>query len=1162
MNISIDKETDIKDLGEKIVAFDGSSDDNDSLHVKLIDGDEARVSNLMKVSKDEILGENKGLIDRVGVDAKVKERKEFSGGDGESSRVELSDSGVRKGEKGKERRMKRIEKVEKFVAGDGVKGSEFEIGDLVWGKVKSHPWWPGQIYNEKLASREVCKLKTAGYVLVAFFGDCSYGWFDPAELVRFESSYAEKSRQMSSRTFVKAVEEAVDEASRRRTLGLACRCRNLYNFRPTTVEGYVSVDVGEYESGSVYSVDQIRKSRDDFKPTEMLDFVNQLALSPIKVKHEDIEFVKNKATALAYRKAVYVEFDETYAQAFGYEAEHPSRGRTQGLNQPPKVANPAPLSGPLVIAEVLGKGKGSSKSCKSRERVKKDQYLFKRRDEINDLKTSVQVLPGQAASSEQPVYVDGSVAIPAGERAVQKKSTKVSKKHKASAKHQGTEGSVRDEVSDRRQEASGKGDMRDDKPSGLEIGHTDSQMNLVNSSNNKAVGEAPSQCFQAHEAKPFQHEGNAVGMKSQQNSRSEGGVGHAGINISDSVVDIPRPVDVKHEEAHLMAIKSVEHPEQSIAAKTEVHGEQAHDGSVGHPLRTGNAKSSKDGSDINNGIQAKKVKVRKRPAEKLNGDHSMPLMKKKRKKEPLSTENVKSSLSGGEVEPSVQSIAKSPVHVAISSREDLHVEPQGRESKILFETILAQKMVQVEKIALEPPELLHSLKVLAHSFTGGSNSSMAAVRQAFLRYRSLVFEKSLVLLPATGNDVRERRLIKPHRQVARPDDPSKGGLKRGPSDRQEEIAAKKKKKIDDMIELKAKKKAAQKTPVMQQGDVIKEASGLTMKLKPAPLKGARGPTMKSPKPPLTEASGPIMKSLKPAPLKKTEPSPKALGPMMLVMKFPPQGTLPSIMELKARFARFGQLDHSATRIYWKTSTCRLVYRRRVDAEEACRFASSTRNLFGNTDVRCYTREVEVTASVAEQGKVHKEDSSMGTSQLTDSAVEQRAARPLRTLQQPGGQPKSILKKSNGDETGGTNGGGKGTRVRFNLVEEETNRGGEQLIIGTKNINNNASFVDGGASSSTNHGLDFNSKNIVIPTSPMPILPVPTAVNSLRPPNYLHHTELAPRNGHNFNSLIAPSMTPSLPNVDISQQMMGLLNKCNDVVNKVTDFLGYVPLHPL
>ncbi|WOH04590.1 hypothetical protein DCAR_0624000 [Daucus carota subsp. sativus] len=1157
MNNKDDVDTDIKDLGEKIVAFDESSDGNDSLDVKCNDGDEAGVSELKKVSKDKILGENEGLIDWVGGDEKVKKGKEISGRNDESGRVEVSDSGVRKGEKGKERRMKRVEKVEKYEG--------FEIGDLVWGKVKSHPWWPGQIYNEKLASPEVCRLKTAGYVLVAFFGDCSYGWFDPAELVRFDFGYAEKSRQVSSRTFIRAVEEAVDEASRRRSLGLACRCRNLYNFHPTAVEGYVSVDVGEYESGSVYSVDQIRRSRDEFKPTEVLGFVNQLALSPTEVKHEAIEFVKDKATALAYRKAVYAEFDETYAQAFGLEPEHPSRAHMLALNQLPKAANPVPLSGPLVIAEVLGKGKGSSKSNKSRERAKKDQYLFKRRDETNDSKTNVPVLPGEAASSEQPVFVDGSLAISANECPSQKKSAKVSKKHKDSLKQQGAESSVRGAISDLRQEAGGKGDIRDDKPSGLEFGHSDSHMNSVNSSNNKPVGEAPSHSCQAYEAKSSQNEGTVVGLRSQESSRS------------DSVVD------GKHDKAPLMTIASVGSPElsSSQAAKTEVHGEQAHDGGVGHPLGTGNAKSNKDGLDINDGIQAKKVKVRKRPADKVNSENSVPLMKKKRKKETLNSENLKNNQSCGEVEASVGSIAKSPAQVATASREELHVELQGNGSKITVETILAQKMSLAEKIELESPELLHSLKAFARSYKGGSNSCMEAVRQAFLRYRSLVFEKSLVLLPAdsglaethiseppTGTktvdipaeDVKERQLIKPHRQVARPEDPSKGGLKRGPSDRQEEIAAKKKKKINDAKELKTMK-ASQKTVVMQQG---KEVSGQKMKsIKPAPLKEARGPTMKSTKPKaLSEASVPTMRSLKPAPLKKTEPSAKAPGPLMLVMKFPPQGTLPSMMELKARFARFGQLDHSATRIFWKSSTCRLVYRRRVDAEAACRFAS-THNLFGNADVRYFTREVEVAASVAEQGKVHKDDSSVGNSQLTDSAVEQRPARslPQRTLQQPG-QPKSILKKSNGDETSGTNGGGKGTRVRFILGEEETDRGGEQSMIGNKNINNNASFVDGGASSSTNHGLGFNSKNIVIPTSSLPILPVPTAVDILRPPNFLNHTELAPRNGHNINSVNAPSTIPTPPNVDISQQMMGLLNKCSDVVSKVTDYLGYVPMHPL
>jgi DNA (cytosine-5)-methyltransferase 3A len=92
----------------------------------------------------------------------------------------------------------------------------FEVGDMVWGKVKSHPWWPGQIFNEAFASPSVRRVKKMGYVLVAFFGDNSYGWFDPAELIPFEPHVKEKSQQTSSDHFAKAVEEAMNEVGRRR----------------------------------------------------------------------------------------------------------------------------------------------------------------------------------------------------------------------------------------------------------------------------------------------------------------------------------------------------------------------------------------------------------------------------------------------------------------------------------------------------------------------------------------------------------------------------------------------------------------------------------------------------------------------------------------------------------------------------------------------------------------------------------------------------------------------------------------------------------------------------------------------------------------------------------------------------------------------------------
>lgn len=119
-----------------------------------------------------------------------------------------------------------------------VRGNGFRIGDMVWAKVKPHPWWQGVIFNEAFASPSVFNTKIEGYLLVAFFGDATYQWFDPVVLVSFGSHYVNKSKQTRAQSFLVAVEEAVAEVSRRAALGLACLCRNPSNFQSTNVQGF------------------------------------------------------------------------------------------------------------------------------------------------------------------------------------------------------------------------------------------------------------------------------------------------------------------------------------------------------------------------------------------------------------------------------------------------------------------------------------------------------------------------------------------------------------------------------------------------------------------------------------------------------------------------------------------------------------------------------------------------------------------------------------------------------------------------------------------------------------------------------------------------------------------------------------------------------------
>lgn len=82
------------------------------------------------------------------------------------------------------------------------------------------------------------------------------------------------------------------------------------------------------------------------------------------------------------------------------------------------------------------------------------------------------------------------------------------------------------------------------------------------------------------------------------------------------------------------------------------------------------------------------------------------------------------------------------------------------------------------------------------------------------------------------------------------------------------------------------------------------------------------------------------------------------------LKFPPQTSLPSVAELKARFARFGPMDQSGFRIFWKSSTCHVVFLYKADAQAAFKFSAANPSLFGSTGVRCILREFGDSASEA------------------------------------------------------------------------------------------------------------------------------------------------------------------------------------------------------
>ncbi|XP_015968599.1 PWWP domain-containing protein 1 [Arachis duranensis] len=989
-------------------------------------------------------------------------------------------------------------------------GFGFEVGDMVWGKVKSHPWWPGHIFNEAFASPTVRRTKREGHVLVAFFGDSSYGWFEPAELIPFDENFAEKSQQTYSRTFIKAVEEAVDEASRRRALGLACRCRNTDNFLPTNVQGYFSVDVPDYEPGGVYSTSQIRKARNSFKPSDTLAFVKQLALAPCDGEQESIGFSKNKATVFAYRKAVFEQYDETYAQAFGVQPLRPSHSQSNKTDQSGRQPPRAPLSGPMVIAEALGGGKTTGKSVKVKDTSKKDRYLFKRRDD--------------SSNSPQLAYTEETPDV-AGRYVLQKRAPALPPVPHNLEKREGTGLFSHDGA----------------------IVTSDAKEAVISQAQTDGVSLAS----QVISSDPKSHldkmKGSSEGVAHnfEQENISSKSMGRSGDMVLPSTVDEKSqnchlgsqiPVEVKHDGNVELLGQSEDHKQKEKGLPTLADG-----GNGTHQVKSENNVSLTAGAKHLEVGKAKKLKGHKRPADDLKTS-AIGEKKKKKKKDvnlkPTSGYLEKHSTSGKSV----------PI---VTKREDFQEQMQIGDSTNNLPPI------DTTGDSFELPQLLGDLQALAlDPFHGAERKIPAAVRQFFLRFRSLVYQKSLILSPPAENEAPEARAsksslsagasvspddhvrasppVKPVKQIVRSDDPTKSGRKRGPSDRQEEIAAKRLKKIKHLKTLAAEKGvASQKTSETRRE--VKEF------IPQAPAKVAKSDFAR-----------------------KVERPAKAVEPTILVMKFPPQTSLPSVAELKARFARFGPMDQSGFRVFWKSSTCRVVFLHKADAQAAYKYSVANQSLFGNVGVRCFLREYGDSApEVSEAAKARADDGADEIPRVKDPSVVHRPASiSSQAQQQPLPQPviqlKSCLKKPTGEESGqvsGNGGSSKGNpRVKFMLGGEESSRG-EQLVTSNRNNINNASFADGAGPT-----MDFNSKKV---SSQPPLLPTPPATTQFMktPQHNLNNSELAkdPRNTSNFINNTAPAPATT---VDISQQMISLLTRCSDVVTNVTGLLGYVPYHPL
>ncbi|CAJ2656615.1 unnamed protein product [Trifolium pratense] len=155
----------------------------------------------------------------------------------------------------------------------------YRVSDLVWGKVREHPWWPGQIYDPSVASDKAKRHLKENCYLVAYFGDQTFSWNDVSMIKPFHKHFSEMEKQSDLEIFRHAVDCALEEASRRVESGLSCRT-------PGEVSSKLKTQV-------------IANAASSFEPTELVNFVKSLAQSPF-IEFDRLDFVSARAQLSAF----------------------------------------------------------------------------------------------------------------------------------------------------------------------------------------------------------------------------------------------------------------------------------------------------------------------------------------------------------------------------------------------------------------------------------------------------------------------------------------------------------------------------------------------------------------------------------------------------------------------------------------------------------------------------------------------------------------------------------------------------------------------------------------------------------------------------------------------------------------------------------------------
>ncbi|GFQ03887.1 serine/threonine-protein kinase atm [Phtheirospermum japonicum] len=179
------------------------------------------------------------------------------------------------------------------------KEGEYYVSDLVWGKVKSHPWWPGQIFPSIAASDEAAKHFRKPSYLIAYCGDRSFAWNEGSNIKPFHTHFSQMEKQSNSDGFCHAVSCALDEVTRRVEFGLACPC--LSEEVRDKIRTQVVSNAGILEDKNIIDGGDHLSAPASFLPGKLVQFLESVAECPKSIT-DRLQFTVAKAQLLAFSR--------------------------------------------------------------------------------------------------------------------------------------------------------------------------------------------------------------------------------------------------------------------------------------------------------------------------------------------------------------------------------------------------------------------------------------------------------------------------------------------------------------------------------------------------------------------------------------------------------------------------------------------------------------------------------------------------------------------------------------------------------------------------------------------------------------------------------------------------------------------------------------------